>query len=57
VLVTHRSSVLVVVDKMLLLKDGKQHLYGTRDQVLKTLAASASASAAVTVPSASENGG
>lgn len=57
VLVTHRSSVLVVVDKMLLLKDGKQHLFGTRDQVLKTLAASAAASASVTVPSTSENGG
>jgi ATP-binding cassette subfamily C exporter for protease/lipase len=40
VLVTHRSNVLAVVDKMLLLKEGKQHLYGTRDYVLKTLATS-----------------
>ncbi len=40
VLVTHRSNVLAVVDKMLLLKDGKQHLYGPREQVLKVLAAS-----------------
>ena len=40
VLVTHRSNVLAVVDKMLLLKDGKQHLYGPREQVLKALAAS-----------------
>jgi len=55
ILVTHRSSVLVVVDKMLLLKDGKQHLFGTKEHVLNTLAASASAS--VTVPSTSENAG
>ena len=41
VLVTHRSNVLAVVDKMLLLKDGMQHLYGSRDQVLKALTASA----------------
>ncbi len=37
VLVTHRSNVLAVVDKMLLLKEGRQHLYGSREQVLKTL--------------------
>ena len=41
VLVTHRSNVLAVVDKMLLLKDGMQHLYGSKDQVLKALTASA----------------
>ncbi len=39
VLVTHRSHALAVTDKMLLLKDGVQHLYGTRDQVLKALTA------------------
>jgi ATP-binding cassette subfamily C exporter for protease/lipase len=48
VLVTHRSNVLVVVDKMLLLKDGMQHLYGTKDHVLKTLTASAPVADATT---------
>ena len=57
ILVTHRSSVLVVVDKMLLLKDGKQHLFGTKEHVLATLAASAAASASASVPSTSENAG
>jgi ATP-binding cassette subfamily C exporter for protease/lipase len=37
VLVTHRSSILGVVDKLLFLRDGVQQLYGPRDQVLKTL--------------------
>lgn len=41
VLVTHRSNVLAVVDKMLLLKDGAQHLFGTKEQVMRALAASA----------------
>ncbi|WP_137888978.1 type I secretion system permease/ATPase [Pseudomonas sp. 2FE] len=37
VLVTHRPSILGVVDKLLLLKDGAQQLFGPRDQVLKAL--------------------
>lgn len=37
VLVTHRPSILGVVDKLLFLRDGVQQLYGPRDQVLKTL--------------------
>ncbi len=37
VLVTHRPSILGAVDKLLFLKDGVQHLFGPRDQVLKTL--------------------
>ena len=49
VLVTHRSNVLAVVDKMLLLKEGRQHLYGSREQVLKALTAALPASAAAGV--------
>lgn len=37
VLVTHRPSILGVVDKLLFLRDGVQQLYGPRDQVLKAL--------------------
>lgn len=37
VLVTHRPSILGVVDKLLYLKEGVQHLWGPRDQVLKAL--------------------
>ena len=37
VLVTHRPNVLNAVDKLLFLRDGVQHLFGPRDQVLKTL--------------------
>lgn len=37
VLVTHRQSILGAVDKLLFLRDGVQHLFGPRDQVLKTL--------------------
>jgi len=37
VLVTHRPSILAVVDKLLFLKDGVQQLFGPRDQVLKAL--------------------
>ena len=37
VLVTHRPSVLGVVDKLLFIKEGIQQLYGPRDQVMKTL--------------------
>ncbi|PSS47900.1 type I secretion system permease/ATPase [Pseudomonas sp. BBP2017] len=37
VLVTHRPNILGVVDKLLFLRDGLQHLFGPRDQVLKAL--------------------
>lgn len=37
VLVTHRPSVLAVVDKLLVLQEGNQRMFGQRDQVLKAL--------------------
>ncbi|MFZ3185585.1 MAG: type I secretion system permease/ATPase [Pseudomonas sp.] len=37
ILITHRPSVLAVVDKLLVLQDGTQKLFGPRDQVLKAL--------------------
>lgn len=37
ILVTHRPSILGVVDKLLYMKEGLQHLWGPRDQVLKAL--------------------
>lgn len=37
VLITHRPSVLAVVDQILLLKDGTQQGFGPRDRVLKAL--------------------
>ena len=37
VLVTHRPSVLAVIDKLLVLQDGNQRMFGPRDQVLKAL--------------------
>lgn len=37
VLVTHRPNVLAAVDKLLVLQDGTQKLFGPRDQVLKAL--------------------
>ena len=39
VLVTHRPSVLAVVDKLLLLKNGTQQLFGPRDVVLRAVVA------------------
>jgi ABC-type protease/lipase transport system fused ATPase/permease subunit len=36
-MVTHRANVLACVDKMLLLKDGRQHLFGSKASVLHTL--------------------
>lgn len=41
VLITHRVSILAVTDKMLLLREGRQHLFGPTAQVLQTLAAAA----------------
>lgn len=37
VLVTHRPNVLAVVDKLLVLQDGTQKMFGPRDQVLNAL--------------------
>lgn len=37
VLITHRPSILAVVDHILLLKDGTQQAFGPRDRVLKAL--------------------
>jgi ATP-binding cassette, subfamily C, bacterial exporter for protease/lipase len=43
ILVTHRTNILATVDKMLLLREGRQHLFGSKDQVLKTLALASAA--------------
>ena len=37
VVMTHRTSVLAVADKMLVLRDGAQHAFGPRDEVLAAL--------------------
>ena len=37
VIITHRTNVLRVIDKILLMRDGQQHLYGPRDEVLAAL--------------------
>jgi ATP-binding cassette subfamily C exporter for protease/lipase len=34
---THRTSVLAVADKMLLLRDGQQHAFGPRDDVIAAI--------------------
>jgi ATP-binding cassette subfamily C exporter for protease/lipase len=39
VLITHRTSILAVVDKLMVLADGSLQMYGFRDEVLKALAA------------------
>lgn len=38
VIIAHRPTVLSSVDKILVLRDGQVHLFGPRDEVLKTLA-------------------
>ncbi|CAB1371076.1 type I secretion system permease/ATPase [Denitratisoma oestradiolicum] len=37
ILITHRTSVLAVVDKLLLMREGTPQLYGPRDEVLRAL--------------------
>ena len=37
VVMTHRTSVLGVADKMLVLRDGQTQMFGPRDEVLKAL--------------------
>jgi ATP-binding cassette subfamily C exporter for protease/lipase len=44
VVMTHRTSVLSVADKMLVLRDGQTQYFGMRDEVLKALAEAASKS-------------
>jgi len=44
VVITHRTSVLSVADKMLVLQDGQTQYFGMRDDVLKALAEAASKS-------------
>jgi len=44
VVITHRTSVLSVADKMLVLRDGQTQYFGMRDEVLKALAEAASKS-------------
>jgi ATP-binding cassette subfamily C exporter for protease/lipase len=41
VVMTHRTSVLAVADKMLVLRDGQMHAFGPRDEVLAALAKAA----------------
>lgn len=38
ILVTHRPNILSIADKIMMLVDGKMHMFGARDQVLKKLA-------------------
>ena len=53
VVMTHRTSVLSVVDKMLVLNDGQTQLFGPRDEVLKALSDAANkARQGVAAPSA-----
>ncbi|HLD68812.1 MAG TPA: type I secretion system permease/ATPase [Pseudomonas sp.] len=56
VLVTHRPSILGVVDKLLFLKEGVQQLFGPRDQVLKALLPPPTAAVAKTAESGSQGG-
>lgn len=39
IIITHRTSVLAVVDKLLLLRDGTAQIYGPRDEVMRALQA------------------
>lgn len=53
VLVTHRPNVLAVVDKLLVLQEGTQKMFGPRDQVLKALLPSTAPNASSSSPQAS----
>ena len=56
VVMTHRTSVLGLADKMLVLRDGTAQMFGPRDDVLKALAEAAAKAkqASPTVPDASQ---
>lgn len=53
-LITHRTSILSAVDKLLLLADGAVQLYGPRDQVLAAIQQKNQAAAAVATPPATK---
>lgn len=50
VVMTHRTSVLGVVDKMLVLRDGQTQMFGPRDDVLKALSDAAAQARQVATP-------
>ena len=52
VLVTHRTNVLSVVDKLLVMKDGQVSLFGPRDQVFAALKNAAIGAGSTAVPAA-----
>ena len=52
VVITHRTSVLAVANKMLVLRDGQQQAYGPRDEVLAALNQAARQAAAAAAPTA-----
>ena len=56
VVMTHRTSVLAVADKMLVLRDGQQQVFGPRDEVLAALRQAAQPQAQSSAPSHSSPG-
>ncbi|ABM40829.1 type I secretion system ATPase [Acidovorax sp. JS42] len=52
VVITHRTSVLAVANKMLVLRDGQQQAFGPRDEVLAALNQAARQAAAAAAPTA-----
>jgi ATP-binding cassette, subfamily C, bacterial exporter for protease/lipase len=50
VIITHRRHLLPLADKMLVLRDGSQHAFGPRDEVLKALSQPPDAPARATTP-------
>jgi ATP-binding cassette, subfamily C, bacterial exporter for protease/lipase len=50
VIITHRTNVLAVADRMLLLRDGAMEMFGPRDEVLAALREKAKQPAAAAVP-------
>ena len=52
VVMTHRTSVLGVADKMLVLRDGQMQAFGPRDEVLKALSDAAAQNRQPAAPAA-----
>ena len=50
VVITHRTSVLAVADRLLLLRDGQVQAYGPRDEVLANIARANQATVAAAAP-------
>jgi ATP-binding cassette subfamily C exporter for protease/lipase len=50
VAMTHRTSLLAVADKMLVMRDGSQHMFGPRDAVLAELSKHSQPAAAAAAP-------